>query len=83
MFITAIHSRFEKKLEAKMLKAIHHYMRLSVDDYSQRKRKNWVKEHPEQIVLAVNQIMSTKEVEEAIIEGSLEAYIKKHIMKEI
>ena len=51
-------------------------MRLSFDDYSQRKRKNWVKKHPEQIAMAVNQIMWTKEVEEAIIEGNLEAYIK-------
>jgi len=48
-----------------------------------RKRKDLVKEHPEQIVMEMNQIMWTKEVEEAIIEGSLEAYIKKHIMKEI
>ena len=78
MFITEIHSRFEKKLEAQMFKAMHRYMRLSFDDYSQRKRKNWVKKHPEQIVMAVNQIMWTKEVEEAIIEGNLEAYIKTY-----
>ena len=78
MFITEIHSRFEKKLEAQMFKAMHHYMRLSFDDYSQRKRKNWVKKHPEQIAMAVNQIMWTKEVEKAIIEGNLEAYIKTY-----
>ena len=78
MFITEIHSRFEKKLEAQMFKVMHHYMRLSFYDYSQRKRKNWVKKHPEQIAMAVNQIMWTKEVEEAIIEGNLEAYIKTY-----
>ena len=72
-----------KKLEAQMFKEMHHYMGLSVDDYSQRKRKDLVKKHPEQIVTEVNQIIWTKEVEEAIIEGNLEAYIKKHIMKEI
>ena len=65
-----------KKLEAQMFKAMHHYMRLSVDDYSQRKRKDQVKEHPEKIAMAVNQIMWTKEVEESIIEGNLEAFIK-------
>ena len=61
-----------------MFKAMHHHTRLSFDDYSQRKRKNWVKKHPEQIAMAVNQIMWTKEVEEAIIEGNLEAYIKTY-----
>ena len=51
MFITAIHSRFEKKLDfvenvtihgrnlneirSANFEAMHHYMRLSVDDYSQ------------------------------------------------
>ena len=29
-----------KKLEAQMFKAMHHYMGLSVDDYSQRIRKD-------------------------------------------
>ena len=67
-----------KKLEAQMFKAVHHYMGLSVDDYLQRKRKDWVKGHPGQIVMAVNQIMWTKEVEKAIIEGNLEAYIKTY-----
>ena len=67
-----------KKLLAQMFKAMHHYMGLSVDDYSQRIKKDWGKEHPEQIVMAVNQIMWTKEVEEAIIKGNLEAYIKTY-----
>ena len=52
MFITAIHSRFEKKLDfvenviihgrnlnkkirSEMFKAMHHYMGLSVNNYSQ------------------------------------------------
>ena len=67
-----------KKLEAQMFKAVHHYMGKSVDDYLQRKRKDWVKDHPGQIVMAVNQIMWTKEVEKAIIEGNLEQYIKTY-----
>ncbi|MBP5699880.1 MAG: hypothetical protein J6W71_03420, partial [Methanobrevibacter sp.] len=67
-----------KKLEAQMFKAVHHYMGLSVDDYLKRKRKDWVKDHPGQIVMAVNQIMWTREVEKAIIEGTLESYIKTY-----
>ena len=54
-----------KKLEGQMFKAVHHYMGLSVDDYLKRSRKDWVKDHPGQIVMAVNQIMWTKEVDKA------------------
>ena len=67
-----------KKLEGQMFKAVHHYMGLSVDDYLKRSRKDWVKDHPGQIVMAVNQIMWTKEVEKAIIEGNLEGFIKTY-----
>ena len=65
-----------KKLEAQMFKAVHHYMGLSVEDYYQRKRKEWVKGHPGQIIMAVNQVMWTKEVEKNIVEGTLENYMK-------
>ena len=61
-----------------MFKTVKHYMKLSVNDYLKRKRRDWVKDHPGQIVMAVNQIMWTREVEKAIIEGSLEAYIKTY-----
>jgi len=30
-----------KKLEAQMFKAMHHYMGLSVDDYSQKEKKRF------------------------------------------
>ena len=65
-----------KKLEAQMFKTVRHYMELSVEDYSQRKRKDWVKGHPGQIIMAVNQIMWTREVEKNIVEGTLEQYMK-------
>ena len=74
MFITAIQSRFEKKLdfienvtihsrnlneklEAQMFKAMHHYMGLSVNNYSQSFEGNletYIKTYNERILDLVN-----------------------------
>ena len=87
MFITEIHSRFEKKLEAQMFKAMHHYMRLSFDDYSQRKRKNWVKKHPEQIAIkSCGQKKSrkplSKETSKPILRYIMKEFYYEHHAKE-
>jgi dynein heavy chain len=67
-----------KKLEGQMFKTVHHYMSLCVEDYLKNPRKEWVKHHPGQLIMAVNQIMWTKEVEKHILEHTLEDYIHEY-----
>jgi dynein heavy chain len=67
-----------KKLEGQMFKTVHHYMSLSVEDYLKNPRKEWVKHHPGQLIMAVNQIMWTKEVEKHIMDHTLEDYIHEY-----
>jgi dynein heavy chain len=67
-----------KKLEGQMFKTVHHYMSLCVEDYLKNPRKEWVKHHPGQLIMAVNQIMWTKEVEKHIMDHTLEDYIHEY-----
>jgi dynein heavy chain len=53
-------------------------MSLSVEDYLKNPRKEWVKHHPGQLIMAVNQIMWTKEVEKHIMDHTLEDYIHEY-----
>lgn len=65
-------------LEQFMFKSVRKYMENSVIDYQQRPRHEWVKHHPGQIIMAVNQIMWTREVEKHINENSLQTYINEY-----
>ena len=65
-------------LEQFMFKSVRKYMENSVIDYQKRPRDEWVKHHPGQVIMAVNQIMWTKEVEKHINAHTLEQYIKEY-----
>ena len=67
-----------KKLEAQMFVTVRAYMERSVEDYLNNPRKEWVKHHPGQLIMAVNQVMWTREVEKNILAGTLEDYIKEY-----
>jgi dynein heavy chain len=65
-------------LEQYMFKSVRKYMENSVNDYGEKARREWVKHHPGQIIMAVNQIMWTREVEKNITENTLPKYIEEY-----
>lgn len=65
-------------LEKETFTTVRRYMENSVKDYEEKPRQEWVKYHPGQIVMAVNQIMWTREVEKNIKAKTLEKYIQEY-----
>lgn len=63
------------EFEELMFKSVRTYMENAVNDYMQRPRKDWVKFHPSQILMAVSQIMWSTEMEKNINAGTLPEYI--------
>lgn len=50
------------KVEESMFISLRKRMKLSIRDHIQREREEWVLDHPNQIILAVSQIMWAKDV---------------------
>jgi dynein heavy chain len=68
------------QVEQGMKDTMKHAMITGVKDYSKRKRKEWVRKHPGQVVLNGSQVHWTMEVEAALREGGtrgVEVYYKK------
>lgn len=59
------------KVEEAMFASLRRIMKGSIADYMQRPRKEWVLDHPNQIILSVSQIMWAKEVH-SILDGNLD-----------
>lgn len=69
------------KVEEMIFKTIRAYLERCLKDYGQGERKNWVSNHPGQCTMAGNQIMFTKEVEQAILSNTLPQYLKDYEAK--
>ncbi|KAK9722971.1 AAA+ lid domain [Popillia japonica] len=59
------------KVEEAMFASLRRIMKGSIADYMQRPRKEWVLDHPNQIILSVSQIMWAKDVH-SILDGNLD-----------
>lgn len=57
--------------------SVRHQVVLAVAAYATTPRKQWVRDWPAMVVLAVSAIYWSREVEEAISEGSVPAYLDK------
>lgn len=72
------------KVEEAMFASLRRIMKGSIQDFLSRPRKEWVLDHPNQIILSVSQIMWAKDVH-SILDGpgdkdsELRAFEKKSI----
>ena len=66
------------KVEEIIFKTIRAYLERCLKDYGKGLRKDWVANHPGQCTMSGNQIMFTKEVENAIITKTLPQYLKEY-----
>jgi dynein heavy chain len=67
-----------KQLENTMFLTIREYLERGLIDYEKKERKDWILDHPGQVLMACNQIMWTKEVENAIKENTLAKYLSEY-----
>ncbi len=66
------------KVEEMIFKTIRAYLERCLKDYGQVPRRNWVTNHPGQCTMSGNQVMFTKEVEQAILGNNLQQYTKEY-----
>jgi dynein heavy chain len=69
------------KFEEQLFKTVRAYLERCLQDYGKIERKDWVSNHPGQCTMSGNQIMFTKEVEEAIQQKQLKEYLEKYDKK--
>ncbi|OCT61613.1 dynein heavy chain 3, axonemal [Xenopus laevis] len=65
------------QVEENMLSSMRQVIRDGIDGYVEVPRKQWVLQWPGQVVICVSSIYWTKEVSEAISEGTLPAFLEK------
>eukprot|EP00760_Papus_ankaliazontas_P005952 PhM_4_TR1281/c1_g1_i2/m.7199/K10408/DNAH; dynein heavy chain, axonemal len=69
------------KIQSTMKSSLWMHMRDTVEDYPDRKREEWFFEHPAQCVQAVDMVVWTNEVEEAIAGNGLPKYLERYKMQ--
>jgi dynein heavy chain len=67
-----------KQLENTMFITIRDYLEQGLIDYQKKERKDWILDHPGQLIMCCNQIMWTKEVENAINTNTLSKYLQEY-----
>jgi len=63
------------EVEQMMFDSIRNVLKLSIEDYTVSPRTEWVLKHCGQCVLNGSQVFWTSEVEEAIVNGTLDKYL--------
>lgn len=69
------------EVERRMKASVRHQIQLSLAEYVQRPRTEWVRSWPAMVVLAVSAIYWAKEVEAAISEGDIGGFLKKSTVR--
>ena len=69
--------KWMKEVEISMQKSVRRFMLHAIAEYPKTPRTKWIMEHPGQCVLGGSQTFWTSEVEAAIQEQTLEAYLEK------